>query len=190
MSASNPESGVRMIATNPPSNGWTVTAFLVVVVLNCWLLMQGIHELGHVLAAKVTGGTVSRVVWWVTSISRTDVDPNPSPLLVCWGGPLFGSIVPAIAVATVSRIGRRSELAEFFAGFCLIANGAYLSVGSIDRVGSDPRGGTMLKVQVFGRLLAVRLSESDGPRRHLLGRGQFAENQVLISTRVAVSSSN
>ncbi|MEZ6062577.1 MAG: hypothetical protein R3C19_19720 [Planctomycetaceae bacterium] len=117
--------------------------FLLLIAANCWLWMQGVHELGHVIAAKLSGGSVSKVVWWPTSISRTDVDPNPHPLIVCWSGPLFGSLLPLIAAMWLAAAGRRSSAAKFFAGFCLIANGAYLSVGSIDGVGD---AGTLLSL--------------------------------------------
>lgn len=93
----------------------------------CWLGMQAVHEFGHVLHAWVSGGTVTRVVLHPLTISRTDVHPNPRPNVVTWGGPLWGSVLPLaawiIARATQSRV--RPVLA-FFAGFCLIANGAYL----------------------------------------------------------------
>ena len=61
-----------------------------------WIGMQAVHELGHVLAASATGGTVQRVVLHPLTISRTDVSPNPSPLAVAWAGPLVGVILPLL----------------------------------------------------------------------------------------------
>ncbi len=52
-----------------------------------WLAMQAVHELGHVLGAVATGGRVTEVVLHPCTISRTDVHPNPHPLLVVWPGP-------------------------------------------------------------------------------------------------------
>jgi hypothetical protein len=105
--------------------------------------MQAVHELGHVLAAWLSGGTVQRVVLHPFTISRTDVSPNPHPLIVAWAGPLVGVFLP-IAAAVGSRVvwpgGRR--FLDFFAGFCLIANGAYIGVGSLDAVGD---AGDMLR---------------------------------------------
>lgn len=94
------------------------------------------HELGHVLVAWGTGGTVTRVVLHPLAISRTDVVPNPHPLWVAWGGPIAGVLVPLLMWGSLAR-GPQCvcAMARFFAGFCLIANGAYLSVGSLDRVG-------------------------------------------------------
>ena len=70
-----------------------------------WLLMQAVHELGHCVAAWVTGGTVTKVVLHPLSISRTDVEPNPKPLFVAWSGPILGSLVPLLlwAVAEAAK---------------------------------------------------------------------------------------
>jgi hypothetical protein len=104
-----------------------VLVFIVSVLLLSWLLLQAVHELGHVLAAWMTGGTVQRVVLDPLTISRTDVDPNPQPLVVTWAGPLFGSLTP-LAVWALLEIARArlAWLARFFAGACLLANGLYL----------------------------------------------------------------
>lgn len=107
-----------------------------------WLLMQAVHELGHVLAAWATGGSVQRVVLNPLTISRTDVSPNPHPLAVVWAGPLVGVVLPAaIAVACRSRR-PLCLIARLFAGFCLIANGLYIGVGSIEGIGD---AGDMLR---------------------------------------------
>lgn len=100
----------------------------------CWLGMMLVHELGHVVGAKVTGGTVQQVVWHPLVISRTDVDPNPSPLIVVWAGPLLGSLLPIVAWGLLFRW-RSAFLLKFFAGFCLIANGAYIGYGSFEKIG-------------------------------------------------------
>lgn len=101
-----------------------------------WLLMMLIHEAGHVLGAWVTGGTVQRVVWHPLAISRTDVDPNPSPLLVVWAGPLIGSLLPAVvSVIALWRRWRIGYLIAFAGGFCLIANGVYIGFGAFDPIG-------------------------------------------------------
>ena len=101
--------------------------------------MKAIHELGHVLAARATGGTVVRVVLHPVAISRTDVSPNPRPLAVAWGGPLLGVLGPMLLVVAskfvaIKRFDCR-PYADFFAGFCLIANGAYIGLGSFERIG-------------------------------------------------------
>jgi len=99
-----------------------------------WLLKMLVHEAGHVLGALTSGGHVVRVVWGPFSLSRTDVSPNPNPRFETWSGPIFGAIVPAL-IAFTFRKKRPAKLLTFFAGFCLIANGAYLAVGALSPAG-------------------------------------------------------
>lgn len=111
-------------------------ALLICLVPLCWLAMQIVHEAGHVLAAGATGGRVTALVLHPLAISRTDVSPNPRPLPVVWAGPLFGSLAPLAPwlLAAALRL-PAAHLWRFFAGFCLIANGAYLGSGAFDPVG-------------------------------------------------------
>jgi hypothetical protein len=96
-----------------------------------WLGMQIVHELGHVLGAWATGGTVTHVELKPWTISRTDVSPNPRPLVVAWAGPLFGVLLP-VGLWLAARAARRTwdYLLRYFAGFCLVANGAYIGCGA------------------------------------------------------------
>lgn len=101
-----------------------------------WLLMQVVHETGHILAAIATGGTVTHVVLHPLAISRTDVSPNPAPLTVVWAGPLLGTLLPLVIFALAHQA--KSPIAfllRFFAGFCAIANGLYIGVGSFAGIG-------------------------------------------------------
>jgi hypothetical protein len=109
---------------------------IVSAVLASWLGMQAVHESGHVLGAWMTGGRVSRVVLHPLTISRTDLSHNPSPLVVVWDGPVIGVVIPLLiwAGAAAARLPGAFVL-RFFAGFCLLANGLYIGVGSFDRVG-------------------------------------------------------
>src|SRR3954452_19977310 len=92
-------------------------------VLASWLGMQAVHELGHVLGAALTGGTVERVVLHPLTISRTDLAHNPSPLLVVWAGPAFGVLLPfALWLVAAAVRFRGASVLRFFAGFCLVAN--------------------------------------------------------------------
>lgn len=100
-----------------------------------WLGMQAVHELGHVTMATITGGQVSRVVLSPLAFSRTDVAPNPRPLLEVWAGPMIGAALPLVAYLVAALL--RSPglyLFRFFAGFCLVANGVYIGAGSFQRV--------------------------------------------------------
>ena len=109
----------------------------------CWLGMMAVHELGHFVGAVVTGGAVERVVLHPLTISRTDVSPNPRPLPVLWAGPVLGVLLPLVLLL-VARAARweKSYLVQFFTGFCFIANGAYIGVGSFGGIGD---AGDMLR---------------------------------------------
>lgn len=102
----------------------------------CWLLLQAVHELGHVVGGLATGGAVRKVVLHPLAISRTDVSGSRSPLAVVWAGPVAGVLFPLAIFAAAHLVGSRGEyLARFFAGACLVGNGSYLGVGWLGRVG-------------------------------------------------------
>jgi hypothetical protein len=104
---------------------------LVAVLYGCWLGMMLMHECGHVLHAWASGAKVERVVLPLLGFSRTDLAENPRPLFVSWGGAVWGSLLPLVLLAIACAIRLRYwRVCLFFAGFCLIANGAYLAFGS------------------------------------------------------------
>jgi hypothetical protein len=109
---------------------------IVSAVPGSWLGMQAVHESGHALGASLTGGRVAKVVLHPLTISRTDLAHNPRPLPVVWAGPVVGALLPLAlwGVAAGVRLPGAFVL-RFFAGFCLIANGAYVAGGSFGRVG-------------------------------------------------------
>lgn len=98
--------------------------------------MQAVHELGHVLGAWTTGGEVKRVVLHPLAISRTDWAGGRSPGVVVWAGPVVGAALPSVAwLAAAAAKWQGAFLLRFLAGFCLVANGLYLGLGSFGRVG-------------------------------------------------------
>ncbi len=128
-------------------------------ILGSWLGMQAIHEFGHVVGAWLTGGSVAQVVLSPLTISRTDLAQNPKPLIVVWMGPVLGVIIPLI----LWLLGKWIKLPgvyvlRFFAGFCLIANGLYIGVGTFDRVGDCgvmlQHGSSEWQLWLFGALTA------------------------------------
>jgi hypothetical protein len=119
----------------PINRIWQILLILLLVAFS-WLAMMAVHELGHVLHAKLSGGTVERVVLNPFAISRTDVAPNPHPEFVAWGGALWGTLIPLVLMVVVRFFARTyAYLAAFFAGFCCLANGLYLAAGSFAGVG-------------------------------------------------------
>src|SRR5262245_12677740 len=98
--------------------------------------MQMVHELGHILGAWLTGGRVERVVFHPMTISRTDLSDNPKPLIVVWAGPLLGVLLPMLMWGLAASMQMPGAFVlRFFAGFCLIANGAYIGGGSFGGIG-------------------------------------------------------
>ncbi|MBL1216618.1 MAG: hypothetical protein D8M59_03905 [Planctomycetes bacterium] len=104
---------------------------IVSFILFSWLGMQAVHELGHVLGALASHAEIEHVALHPLIISRTDIGDNPHPLVVVWAGPVVGAALPlcAFLLAIVCR-SPGVNLFRFFAGFCLIANGAYITFGS------------------------------------------------------------
>lgn len=158
--------------------------------------MQAVHELGHVCGALLTGATIERVVLHPLTISRTDVGNNSHSLLVVWAGPLFGALLPLVVwrLAAWAR-NRRAYLLRFFAGFCLVANGLYLGVGSFEAIGD---AGDLLRLGcppwqlwLFGLSTApAGLALWHGEGRHFgLGphRQPVAWVDALVAASVAVS---
>ena len=98
--------------------------------------MQAIHESGHVTAAYLTGGQVATVVLHPFTISRTDLSHNPKPAIVVWAGPVFGVLLPLALWGAAAGVRLPGVFVlRFFAGFCLVANGAYIAGGSFDGIG-------------------------------------------------------
>jgi hypothetical protein len=155
-----------------------------------WLGMQAVHEAGHVVGAWLTGGRVERVVLHPLTISRTDLAVNPHPLVVSWTGPLLGAALPLLlwGLAAALRLPERF-LARFFAGFCLLANGLYIGVGSFWRVGDGgdlvQHGAPLWTLWLFGLIAApagLGLWHALGPHFGLgASRGQVSHRAVIAS---------
>jgi hypothetical protein len=140
------------------------------IVLGSWLGMQAVHEFGHVVGAWLSGGRIEKVVLHPLTISRTDLAHNPHPLFVVWCGPIVGVVLPLIAWAAAARWRMPGAFVlRFFAGFCLIANGAYIAGGSIGRVGDCEQmlrhGSAAWQLWLFGLVtvpLGLRLWHRQG----------------------------
>jgi hypothetical protein len=130
---------------------------IVSTILSSWLGMQAVHEFGHVLGAWLTDGRVSQVILHPLAISRTDLAHNPSPLVVVWAGPIVGVTLPLMVWGMAALLHWTGAfLLRFFAGFCLIANGAYIGIGSFARIGDCAEmladGSAMWQLWLFGAI--------------------------------------
>ncbi len=149
--------------------------------------MMALHEVGHIVGALATGGRVERVVLHPLTISRTDVSPNPHPAVVVWLGPLIGCLLPlALFAAVPRRVPVLRKDVQFFAGLCLIANGAYISDGSLGQVGDAGdmlRTGTPLAAMLaFGAITIV----AGLYLWHRLGSiRQFIDDPSIVTPRMA-----
>lgn len=101
------------------------------VMVPSWYGMMLVHEAGHCFGAVVTGAEIEAVEIPLVGFSRTDVSGGSHPLWVVWAGPLMGALLPLVVLVLVGRLGPRlSQALQFFAGFCLLANGAYIGLGA------------------------------------------------------------
>lgn len=123
---------MRHRSADSPATITTRALVRLVFLYACWLGMMLGHEFGHVLHAWLSGGRVALVTIPLLGFSRTDLADNPHPLFVAAGGALWGSLIPlALYAATAWARLRVAKWLQFFAGFCLTANGTYLAAGAL-----------------------------------------------------------
>lgn len=113
----------------------TAGIVLLITAIACWYGMMAVHESGHVIHAWVTGGTVQAVKLPLIGFSETAFFPNPRPHAVVWGGPVWGCLLPMLIDGMAWLFAKKiRHFTRAFAGFCLMANGAYIGLGWIDRI--------------------------------------------------------
>ena len=98
-----------------------ITRFVLLLVAS-WCVMTVVHESGHIVCGWACGGTLLEADVAPWHLPHSSFNPDPSPLVTVWGGPVLGALVPLAAAALV----RRGWL-WFIAYFCLLANGCYLA---------------------------------------------------------------
>jgi hypothetical protein len=168
---------------------------IVSTLLSSWLAMQVVHEFGHVLGAWISGARVVRVVLYPLTISRTDLGVMPHPLLVVWAGPVIGVVLPLVCWAMATRLRfSGSFVLRFFAGFCCMANGLYIGLGSFEAVGDCGemlrQGSSRWQLWLFGAVvtpLGFLLWHRQGIHFGL-GRdaAEISSHQVWVSCLVCV----
>lgn len=95
--------------------------FLIVV---SWCVMALSHEMGHIVCGWLCGAKLIDADLLPWHMPYSFFEPDPTPLVTLWGGPVLGVLVPVIVAACV-----RKPIGWFVAHFCLLANGAYIAVG-------------------------------------------------------------
>lgn len=117
-------------------------ATILLTLIASWYGMMLVHELGHVLAAFVTGSRIDAVRVPFFGLSQTEIATYKHPIVVIVMGPVVGVLLPLAAWLVIRmrplarRIGPAAVvLSRFFAGFCLVANGGYLASGLVSPVG-------------------------------------------------------
>ena len=143
----------------PPMGSLARLLFRVAFLYACWLGMMAVHEFGHVLHARLSGGRVALVTIPLLGFSRTDLAENPRPLFVAAGGAVWGCAIPLILYGTAALLRLRGvKWLQFFAGFCLVANGTYIAIAAVTKEadGADLlRHGAPQWVLVSGGVLAT-----------------------------------
>lgn len=159
-----------------------------------WYAMMIVHESGHVLAAWLSGGSVARVVLHPLESSRTELAANPQPRFVAAAGPAWGAGFP-LAAWLIARATRapRLFLWQFFAGFCLLVNGAYLASAVAFPAGDADellRRGVPRWAMVIAGLAAaaagLRLWHGLGSRFGL--SGQRADRGAVVASATAAAA--
>lgn len=107
---------------------------LIAFAIWCWLSMMLTHELGHVAAARFTGGTLTYVNVYPGQLSSTLVQPNPRPSIVLWCGIWSGWLLPQAIAWLLAKNKRMHAPAHFWAGFCWLTGGVYLAAGGLERL--------------------------------------------------------
>jgi hypothetical protein len=79
--------------------------------------------------------------------------------MVVWSGPVLGVLIPLSAWLIAQQLKWSGAfLLRFFAGFCLIANGAYIAFGSVDNIGDAGdllvHGASRWQLWIFGAITA------------------------------------
>lgn len=113
---------------------------MLIRVVAAWYVMLATHELGHGLHALLSGVTVLNINFPLIGFPYTQVGTPTRSLFLLWGGFIWGCGIPMSAYFAVCAMKNRTVLwlrreVGFLAGFCLLANGAYLAAGAVYQIG-------------------------------------------------------
>lgn len=108
---------------------------LLITAILCWYPFMCLHELGHILSAQFTGGRIQEIILVPWKFSQTVIRHSHHPLIDAWAGPLLGVTLPLFAYSLHKKFKRENDFLSILTGFCLMANGLYIGLGWIDKVG-------------------------------------------------------
>ena len=100
-----------------------------------WYPFMCIHELGHCISAKINRGSIESVTLVPWRFSQTVIRDSRNPLMDAWMGPVIGVILPLLIWLICKKHPKMDFYSTLFAGFCLLANGLYIGIGWIDKIG-------------------------------------------------------
>ncbi|WP_145074829.1 hypothetical protein [Poriferisphaera corsica] len=123
--------------------------------------MMAIHELGHAWGAWLSGGSEIDIIVPAVGFSRTTIGINPQPLFVAWMGASAGCAVPLVMAIGSTIVWKRVGIMIWpqrwtlgWAGFCLLANSAYIGLGWINHIGDAGdllrHGACIWQLVIFG----------------------------------------
>lgn len=134
-------------------------AKFIITLLLSWFPFMCVHELGHILSAKINHGTIEEVKLIPWEFSHTIINNSHHPLMDVWAGPIVGCFLPLV----IWLLTRNKNTIRFytgsFAGFCFLANGLYIGLGWIDKVGDTGdiirNNGNIASMVIFGFIACV-----------------------------------
>jgi hypothetical protein len=100
--------------------------FAFVMVVGSWYAMELVHEIGHFIGSC---GNVRAISIPLLGFSSTEYEPGGDTLWAIGLGPILGAILP-LALLAIPKRWAGGRVGWFFAAFCLVVNGVYLSAGS------------------------------------------------------------
>ena len=134
---------------------WMGRPLLIIVLLlpGCWYSTLAAHELGHALAAALTGTKHIDVVLPVLGFSRTDRVPDHHVAITTAAGFVSGALIPTLLWWGSKRVAiDTSRVLRIWAGFALILNGGYCAADAILQSGD---GGQLVRAGMPVWLLVV-----------------------------------
>ena len=128
---------------------------------------QFVRSLSYGLAASLLPGVLEaaesddkrRLQFTFAQVKYRGGEWNPHPLAVVWAGPIFGVAIPGLLLGAAASLRLRGRFVlRFFAGFCGLANGLYLGLGSFAAVGDCGdllrHGAGLWQLWLFGAVVA------------------------------------